>query len=125
MMPRQSVWVPVLQSAQTVLEDNSTPGEVGRRRGSPSVCFGSPIELEHYSRDSRPVSFCVGAESPLRDVPFSYRPPSTRDEVEALSRDFLDDLKSYSGKRLELVNRGVIVGGGARLSVPPSCDGWR
>ena len=124
-MRMQSVWVPFLQSSQTVLEDNSTPGEVGRRRGSPSVCSGSPVELEHYSQDSRRVPFCVGAESPLRDVPFSYRPPSTYDEVEVLSRDFLDDLKSSSGKGLELVNRGVIVGGGARLSVPPSCDGWR
>ena len=67
----------------------------------------------------------MGAESPLRDVPFSYRPLGTRDEVKVLSRDFLNDLKSSSGKGLELVNRDVIVGGGARLSVPPSCDGWR
>ena len=39
------------------------------------------------------------------------------DEERGLSRDFLDNLKSYKDKGPELVNRGVVVDSGTRLRI--------
>ena len=46
----------------------------------------------------------------LKSVPGEFS-----DEERDLSRDFLDNLKSYKDKRPELVNRGVFVDSGTRL----------
>ena len=96
----------------------TAPGQVDDVVALPSSVLSPPLSWDTTLkiRDLFPLAW-ARTRVPLMDPTFSYPPPSTDDEVEVLSGDFLDDLKSSSGKRRELVKQGVVVGGGARLSI--------